>query len=75
VLRNAVAQGQLPADLDTARAASVLHAFVGGALRDMLFLPEAIDVGIHARQLVESLFDALRYGRSLRTSRDESAAG
>jgi TetR/AcrR family transcriptional regulator, acrAB operon repressor len=75
VLRNAVAQGQLPADLDTARAASVLHAFVGGALRDMLFLPEAIDVGIHARQLVESLFDALRYGRSLRTSGDDSVTG
>jgi TetR/AcrR family acrAB operon transcriptional repressor len=69
VLRNAVAQGQLPAQLDTARAASVLHAFVGGALRDMLFLPEAMDVGIHARQLVESLFDALRYGQSLRINR------
>jgi hypothetical protein len=38
-------------------------------------LPEAIDVGIHARQLVESLFDALRYGRSLRTSGDDSVTG
>ncbi len=64
-LRNAISKGQLPADLDTTRAASMLHAFVGGALRDMLFLPDAMDFGKHAQAMVESVFDALRLGRSL----------
>ncbi|WP_239482992.1 TetR family transcriptional regulator [Paraburkholderia sp. C35] len=41
-LRNAIAKGQLPFDLDTARAASVVHAFLGGVLRDWLLEQDAI---------------------------------
>jgi TetR/AcrR family transcriptional regulator, acrAB operon repressor len=64
-LRNAISKGQLPADLDTTRAASMLHAFVSGALRDMMFLPDAIDYGKHTEQLVQCIFDSLRLSRAL----------
>jgi TetR/AcrR family transcriptional regulator, acrAB operon repressor len=70
-LRNAVSKGQLPADLNTTRAASILHSFVGGALRDMLFLPCSVDYGKHAREMVESVIDALRFGPTLRLGSDE----
>jgi TetR/AcrR family acrAB operon transcriptional repressor len=73
-LRNAITKGQLPADLDTKLAASLLHAFVGGSLRDMLFLPDATDFGKHARQLVDAMFDALRLSPALRTTGNTGAA-
>ncbi|HEY2020623.1 TetR family transcriptional regulator [Paraburkholderia sp.] len=65
-LRNAISKGQMPEDLDTKLAAATLHAFVGGALRDMLFLPDATDFGAHAQQMVEGIFDALRLSPALR---------
>ena len=34
-VRNAISKGQLPTDLDPARAARVVHSMIGGALRDM----------------------------------------
>jgi len=65
-LRNAISKGQMPGDLDTRLAAAMLHAFVGGALRDMLFLPDATDFGAHAEQMVDGMFDALRLSPALR---------
>ena len=65
-MRNAIAKGQLPADLNTQMAASMVHAFVGGSLRDMLFLPDATDFGTQAEQMVEGIFDALRMSPALR---------
>jgi TetR/AcrR family transcriptional regulator, acrAB operon repressor len=65
-LRNAVSKGQMPADLDTKLAATMLHAFVGGSLRDMLLLPDAIDFGVHAQRMVDGMFDALRLSPALR---------
>jgi TetR/AcrR family transcriptional regulator, acrAB operon repressor len=65
-LRNAISKGQMPADLDTKLAAAMLHAFVGGLLRDMLLLPGATDFELHARQMVEGLFDGLRLSPALR---------
>jgi TetR/AcrR family transcriptional regulator, acrAB operon repressor len=41
-LRNAIDKGQLPPDLDTERAASVMHAFLSGVLRDWLLERDAI---------------------------------
>jgi TetR/AcrR family acrAB operon transcriptional repressor len=41
-------------------AASMVHAFISGSLKDMLFVPEVLDFGRHARQMVESMIDALR---------------
>lgn len=65
-LRNAISKGQMPADLDTKLAAAMLHAFVGGSLRDMLLLPDAVNFDLHAQQMVEGLFDALRLSPALR---------
>jgi TetR/AcrR family acrAB operon transcriptional repressor len=67
-LRNAVGKGQLPPDLDTVRAAAMLHAFIGGSLRDMLLLPDVIDLGEHAERLVQAMIDGLRLSPALRTS-------
>jgi TetR/AcrR family transcriptional regulator, acrAB operon repressor len=68
-LRNAISKGQMPADLDTKLAATMLHAFVGGSLRDMMMLPEATDFERHAQHMVEGLFDALKLSPALRTGR------
>jgi TetR/AcrR family acrAB operon transcriptional repressor len=65
-LRNAISKGQMPADLDTKLATAMLHAFVAGSLRDMLFLPDATDFGTHAQRMVEAMFDALRLSPALR---------
>jgi len=73
-LRNAISKGQMPADLDTKLAATMLHAFVGGALRDMLFLPDTTDFCRHARHMVEGMFDALRLSPALRTGAGDDAA-
>jgi TetR/AcrR family acrAB operon transcriptional repressor len=65
-LRNAISKGQMPADLNTRLAATMLHAFVGGSLRDMLLLPESTDFELHAQELVEAMFDAFRLSPALR---------
>jgi TetR/AcrR family transcriptional regulator, acrAB operon repressor len=65
-LKNAVSKGQLPADLDTRRATTILHAFVGGCLRDMLVLPDTVDIARHCEQLVDACLDMLRYSPALR---------
>jgi TetR/AcrR family acrAB operon transcriptional repressor len=65
-LRNAISKGQLPADLDTKLAAAMVHAFVGGSLRDMLFLPDATDFAALGERMIEGIFDALRSSPALR---------
>jgi TetR/AcrR family acrAB operon transcriptional repressor len=65
-LRNAISKGQLPADLDTRIAAAMVHAFISGSLRDMLFLPETTNFSKHAEQMVAGMFDALRLSPALR---------
>ncbi|BCF96034.1 TetR family transcriptional regulator [Paraburkholderia sp. PGU19] len=59
-MRNAISKGQLPADMNVPVAASMVHAFISGSLKDMLFVPEVLDFGRHARQMIESMIDALR---------------
>ena len=59
-MRNAISKGQLPADMNVPVAASMVHAFISGSLKDMLFVPDVLDFGRHARQMVESMIDALR---------------
>jgi TetR/AcrR family transcriptional regulator, acrAB operon repressor len=73
-LRNAMSKGQLPANLDAARAARVLHSFITGALRDMAVLPDVCDVTHNAGQHVEAMLDALRYSPALRNSPADPAA-
>ncbi|CAN7475901.1 TetR/AcrR family acrAB operon transcriptional repressor [Paraburkholderia terricola] len=74
-LRNAISKGQMPADLDVTTAASMVHAFVGGSLRDMLLLPDATDFGKHAQQMVEGMFDTLRLSPALRKGYAQRPAG
>ncbi|KYW90975.1 TetR family transcriptional regulator, partial [Burkholderia mallei] len=52
-LAQGVANGQLPADLDTWRATLMLHTLVSGVVRDMRMLPGEIDAGRHAGKLVD----------------------
>jgi TetR/AcrR family acrAB operon transcriptional repressor len=67
-LRRAVAQTQLPADLDCRRAALFLHAFAGGFLRDSLMLPPAINLAVHIEPFIDACFDMLRTSPALRLS-------
>ena len=73
-LRNAISKGQLPADLDTRIAATMVHAFISGSLRDMLFLQAATDFSKHAEQMVAGMFDALRLSPALRIGNRTAAA-
>ncbi|PXW24303.1 TetR family transcriptional regulator [Paraburkholderia caballeronis] len=69
-LRNAISKHQLPADLDPARAARVVHSFIGGALRDMAILPDLFDVAAGAEAAVDALLDALRFSPALRNGNE-----
>jgi TetR/AcrR family acrAB operon transcriptional repressor len=62
-------------DLDTKLAAAMVHAFVSGSLRDMLFLPDATDFGVHAVQMVEAMFDALKLSPALRNGHAQRTGG
>jgi TetR/AcrR family acrAB operon transcriptional repressor len=59
-LQNAIARGQLPADLDTVRASGIVHAFLDGVLRDSIVLPR------DAECLVDICIGMLRQSPSLR---------
>ncbi|HTH60218.1 MAG TPA: TetR family transcriptional regulator [Paraburkholderia sp.] len=72
-VRNAISKGQLPADLDPARAARVVHSMIGGALRDMAILPDLFDVATGAEAAVDAVLDALRFSPALRKPRSGSA--
>ncbi|MBN3766140.1 TetR family transcriptional regulator [Burkholderia sp. Ac-20365] len=65
-LQNAIQKGQLPCDLDTERAASVLHAFLGGVLRDWLLEQDSIMLPRDAEFLTDVFIGMLRYSPSLR---------
>jgi TetR/AcrR family transcriptional regulator, acrAB operon repressor len=65
-LRNAVERGQMPADLDTSRAAALLHGMITGMLWDWLFTPDCIDLGGEAERIVDAWFDMLRLSPQLR---------
>ncbi|MGY4492614.1 TetR family transcriptional regulator [Pseudomonas sp. TE3610] len=65
-LRNAVNRGQLPEDLDTARAAVVLHAYIDGMLGQWLLVPESFDLNLQAEKWVDACFDMLRLSPALR---------
>jgi TetR/AcrR family acrAB operon transcriptional repressor len=65
-LDNAVSKGQLPADLDTRKAAAIVHAFIGGCLYDLLILPDKVEIAMHSEQFVDACFDMLHYSPALR---------
>jgi TetR/AcrR family transcriptional regulator, acrAB operon repressor len=66
-LRNAVAKGQLPGDLDIERAASIIQVFLNGALRDWLLGHGAIALPGDARYVVDACFGMLKHAAPLVT--------
>ncbi|WP_144153179.1 TetR family transcriptional regulator [Paraburkholderia sp. BCC1885] len=63
-LRNAVAKGQLPVDLDIERSASLVQIFLNGALRDWLLGHGSIVLPRDARYIVDACLGMLRHTRS-----------
>jgi TetR/AcrR family transcriptional regulator, acrAB operon repressor len=74
-LQNAIDKGQLPIDLDTGRAAIMLHAFMGGMLSDWMLNPERVDLREGAERYVDALFDMIRHAGSLRRTPPSSHPG
>jgi TetR/AcrR family acrAB operon transcriptional repressor len=66
ILRNVVAKGQLPADLDIPLAANLLHATLDGLLNNWLFTPSDFDLAVNAERLVDACIDNLRNASTLR---------
>ncbi|MGV8861395.1 MAG: TetR family transcriptional regulator [Pseudomonas sp.] len=65
-LNNAVRKGQLPADLNTARASICLHAYIDGILGQWLLIPDSFALCKEAEQLVDAVLDMLRLSPALR---------
>lgn len=65
-LSNAVRKGQLPADLNTARASICLHAYIDGILGQWLLIPDSFALCKEAEQLVDTVLDMLRLSPALR---------
>jgi len=64
-LSNAVRMGQLPATLDTVRAAICLHAYIDGILMQWLLIPDAFSLCADADRLVDTGLDMLRLSPAL----------
>jgi TetR/AcrR family acrAB operon transcriptional repressor len=58
-LRNAVRRGQLPARVNTRRAALGLHAYVDGLIYDWMLDPSSFALGREAEALVDQYLDGL----------------
>ena len=65
-LTNAVNRGQLPNNLDTARAAICLHAYIDGMLYQWLLAPDSFQLHVEAECWVDTALDMLRLSPSLR---------
>lgn len=59
-------RGQLPENLDTARAAITLHAFIDGMLYQWLLAPESFALHAEAERWIDIGLDMLRVSPSLR---------
>lgn len=66
VLRECIAAGQLPENLDTCRTAVVMRGYITGIMENWLFMPESFDLAADATQLIEVLIDMLRHSQALR---------
>ncbi|QHF04778.1 MULTISPECIES: TetR family transcriptional regulator [Pseudomonas syringae group] len=68
-LSNAVRRGQLPVDLDTARAAVALFSYINGIIYQWLLVPDSYSLPSESEQLVEVCMDMLRFSPTLRIAR------
>lgn len=74
VLRNSMRHGQLPADLNTRRAAVILRAYITGLMENWLFMPESFDLKAEAAALVDSFLEMAQYCPTLRAKPEDQAA-
>ena len=74
ILQQAVAAGQLPADLDTRLAVLTLHSHIIGLLNNWLFAPASFSLAEAATPLIDACLDSLRYAPSLRLKKKGEAA-
>jgi TetR/AcrR family acrAB operon transcriptional repressor len=74
-LRNAMAKGQLPADLDTRHASVMLHGFLNGMLADWLLSPDHVDLEGQSGRYIDALFDMFRNSPALRLRAATHSAG
>ncbi|SDV51615.1 TetR family transcriptional regulator [Chitinasiproducens palmae] len=65
-LRRAIEAGQLPAELNTAHAAAMLHAQLGGLVNDWLFSPESLDLASSAACYIDAFVEMMKVSRALR---------
>lgn len=65
-LRNAVHRGQLPANLNIARAVISLHAYIDGIVAQWLLVPDSFILADEAAALVDAVLDMLRMSPALR---------
>ena len=65
-LRNAVHRGQLPENLDTARGAVCIHAYINGLIGQWLLVPDSFELYQQAERLVDIGLDMLRLSPGLR---------
>lgn len=66
IMRNAMARGQLPADLDVPVAAAYYHATLSGLIADHLFYPDCSVLCGNGNRFVATLVDSLAHSPSLR---------
>ena len=66
IIRNAIAKGQLPQDLDAGLAGISFHAMLDGLLNNWLFSPASFDLAGDAETLIDAGLDMLRTASSLR---------
>lgn len=67
LLREAVAAGQLPADLDVRLAAVSVHAMLIGLMNNWLFAPESFDLAKASEPVIDACLAAIRLSPSLRS--------
>ncbi|NWA23785.1 TetR family transcriptional regulator [Pseudomonas gingeri] len=65
-LRNAVARGQLPEQLDPVRAAVAIHAYIHGIIAQWLLVSDSFELQTEAERLVDTGLDMLRLSPNLR---------
>ncbi|CNH16156.1 multidrug efflux transporter transcriptional repressor AcrR [Yersinia pekkanenii] len=66
VLQGCIDANQLPANLDTHRAAIIMKAYITGLMENWLFMPESFDIKQEAPILIDAYLDMLVHSLSLR---------
>ncbi|CFQ32055.1 MULTISPECIES: multidrug efflux transporter transcriptional repressor AcrR [Yersinia] len=66
VLQGCIDAHQLPANLDTCRAAIIMRAYITGLMENWLFMPESFDIKQEAPILIDAYLDMLAHSLSLR---------